>query len=177
MKILLAEDNPEVRSLVAEVLNVEATDHVRFTGALGVNRQVAPKNTNLVARLGDSDVQGLLRLEKGDIPNLSLELRSDALRIAPLLEEADEEYEAEPEFDDGRVIPDIQMPFDAMRKLNASVVVDIGELQREEFLLSNVTLQGELQDLAGPGSADPRGPQPGPPLDFGAKSSGGLGWG
>ena len=103
---------------------------------------------NLVARLGDSDVQGLLRLEKGDIPNLRLELRSDALRIAPLLEEADEEYEAEPEFDDGRVIPDIQMPFDAMSKLNASVVVDIGELQREEFLLSNVTLRGELQDGA-----------------------------
>lgn len=103
---------------------------------------------NLVARLGESDVRGLLRLEKGDIPNLSLELRSDALRIVPLLEEADVVYEAEPAFDDGRVIPDVKMPFDAMRKLNASVVVDIGELQREELRLSNVTLRGELRDGA-----------------------------
>ena len=103
---------------------------------------------NLVARLGDSDVRGLMELQKGDIPNLSIELHSDSLRIAPLLEEAPADYDAAPKFDDGRLIPDIKIPFDAMRKLNASVAIDVGELQREELHVKAITLKAELQDGA-----------------------------
>jgi hypothetical protein len=103
---------------------------------------------NLVARLGDSDVRGLLELQKGDIPFLSVELHSDSLRLAPLLEEGAADYDPAPEFDDGRLIPDIEVPFDALRKLNASVTVDIGELQRQTLQLADVTLRADLQDGA-----------------------------
>lgn len=103
---------------------------------------------NFAARLGDSDLRGSLRLQKGEIPNLSLELQSDLLRLASLLEEAEADYDPAPEFDDGRLIPDIKIPFDAMRKLNASVTVDFRELQREALLLRDVTLEARLQDGA-----------------------------
>ena len=102
---------------------------------------------NLVARLGDSDLRGSLRLEKGDIPTINLELQSDSFRLAPLLEE-DTDYEVAPKFDDGRLIPNIKLPFDAMRKLNASVTVDITELQREALVLNSISLRAELQDGA-----------------------------
>lgn len=100
---------------------------------------------NLVVSLGDSDLRGSLRLQKGDVPNLEFELESDLLRIAPLLEAA-ADYEAQPEFDDGRLIPDIKVPFEAMKSLNATVAVDIGELQREEHVVHAVTLRVELRD-------------------------------
>ena len=103
---------------------------------------------NLVARLGDSDLRGALRIEKGDIPNISFELQSESLRLAPLLEEAEPDYDATPEFDDGRVIPDIQLPFDTLSKLNASVTIDIRELQREAVRLNEVILRADLQDGA-----------------------------
>jgi hypothetical protein len=103
---------------------------------------------DLVVRLGDSDVRGSLRLEKGDVPNINLELRSDSLRLAPLLEEEASDYDAEPEFNDGRLIPDIKVPFDAMAKLNAFITVDIGELHRDAMQLHDLTLRAELQDGA-----------------------------
>jgi len=103
---------------------------------------------NLVARLGDSDLRGALRLEKGDVPNISFELQSESLKLAPLLEEAEPAYDAAPKFDDGRVIPDIQLPFDTLSKLNASVTVDIRELQREAVRLDEVILKADLQDGA-----------------------------
>ena len=103
---------------------------------------------NLVARVGESDVRGSLKLLKGDVPDLNVELYSDSLRIAPLLEEADADYDAVPEFDDGRVIPDIEVPFDAMHKMNASVTIDVEELRQEELHLSAVTLRAELRDGA-----------------------------
>jgi hypothetical protein len=103
---------------------------------------------NLVVRLGDSDVRGSIELRKGEIPKLSLALHSDSLRLAPLLAEADEDYEAAPEFDDGRLIPDINIPFDAMSKLIASVTIDVGELHRQDLHLIDVTLNAGLQDGA-----------------------------
>jgi uncharacterized protein involved in outer membrane biogenesis len=103
---------------------------------------------NLVARLGDSDLRGSLRLQKGDIPNISLELQSDSISLAPLLEEAALDYDTAPKFDDGRLIPDIEIPFDAMAEMNASVTVDIGALHRETLQLNAIVLNAELQDGA-----------------------------
>jgi hypothetical protein len=103
---------------------------------------------NFAARLGDSDLRGSLRLQKGDIPTVSFELQSELLRLAPLLEEAAVDYDPAPKFDDGRLIPNVPMPFDAMSKLNASVTVDIKQLQRDSLLLEDVTLNARLQDGA-----------------------------
>jgi len=103
---------------------------------------------SFAARLGDSDLRGSLRLQKGDIPTVSFDLQSELLRLAPLLEDATVDYDPAPKFDDGRLIPDIPMPFDAMSKLNASVTVDIKELRRDSLFLEHVTLKARLQDGA-----------------------------
>jgi uncharacterized protein involved in outer membrane biogenesis len=103
---------------------------------------------DFIASVGDSDLRGSLRLQKGDIPTISLDLHADSLHLAPLLEEAEQSYDATPEFDDGRLIPDIRVPFDAMARLNASVTVDIGELHRQTLHLTAVALKAELQDGA-----------------------------
>jgi uncharacterized protein involved in outer membrane biogenesis len=102
----------------------------------------------LVARLGESDIRGSLRLQKGDIPNLSFEMQADSIRLAPLLEEKAPDYDATPEFDDGRLIPNIEVPFDAMKRLDASVSLDIGELQRDSLLLRAIKIRAQLQDGA-----------------------------
>lgn len=103
---------------------------------------------DFAARLGESDLRGSLRLQKGDVPNVTFELQSDVLRLAPLLEEAADDYDPAPRFDDGRLIPDFQIPFDRMSKLNASVTVDIKELTRESLLLKDVVLKAGLRDGA-----------------------------
>lgn len=100
---------------------------------------------NFAARLGDSDLRGSLRLQKGDVPTLSFELQSDLLRLAPLLEEPTVDYDPAPKFDDGRLIPNIPMPFDAMSKLNATVTVGVKELRGDSLLLEDVTLKASLQ--------------------------------
>jgi hypothetical protein len=102
----------------------------------------------LVARLGESDIRGSVRLQKGDVPKLSLEIQADSIRLAPLLEEKAPDYDATPEFDDGRLIPDIEVPFDAMKKLDATVLLDIGELQRDPLLFRAVKLRAQLQEGA-----------------------------
>jgi len=99
---------------------------------------------DLRAKLGDSDIRGKLRLEKGDVPKLSAEIFSDSLLLAPLLEE--QAYDPEPEFDDGRLIPDIAIPFDRMRNLNARIKIDIGRLQRGALIVTNLKKDLELHD-------------------------------
>jgi len=102
----------------------------------------------LVARLGESDIRGSLRLQKGDVPKLSLEMQADSIRFAPLLEEGAPDLDAPPEFDDGRLIPDIEVPFDAMKKLDASVSLDINELQRDSLFLRGIKLRARLEEGA-----------------------------
>ena len=101
-----------------------------------------------ISWVGDSDLRGSLRLQKGDIPTISLDLHADSLHLAPLLEEAEQGYDATPKFDDGRLIPDIRVPFDAMARLNASVTVDIGALHRETLHLNAIALKADLRDGA-----------------------------
>jgi hypothetical protein len=101
---------------------------------------------DFVARLGDSDLRGSLRLLRGEVPDLSLELKSESIHLKPLLEDVAVEYEKEPKFDDGRLIPDVEMPFDALRKLNATVVLDVRELRRDSSLLQDLALRAQLKN-------------------------------
>jgi uncharacterized protein involved in outer membrane biogenesis len=101
---------------------------------------------DMTARLGDSDVSGTVRLEKGDVPKLTLEVSSDSVRFAPLMEEQQIVYDPAPKLDDGRLIPDIGIPFDWMRSLDFSIKMDIGELQRDAINVTNLKLDSELRD-------------------------------
>jgi len=96
--------------------------------------------------LGQSDVNGVIRLTKGDIPKLEIDIDSESILFDALLEKADITYDAEPQFDDGRLIPDLAVPFDTLRKLNVSIDLDIGSLTYGKLHIRNVDLAVELQD-------------------------------
>ena len=101
---------------------------------------------NLLARLGESDVNGKIYFKAGDVPELSVDVSSDSIVIVPLLEEPEFKYDPEPEFEDGRLIPDIAVPFDELRKLNASFEVDIKALERDALYMRDIEFDMTLQD-------------------------------
>jgi hypothetical protein len=101
---------------------------------------------NLSAKIDESDVQGLISLEKGDVPFLNIDVRSDSLRIAPLLEERELEYDPEPRAEGERLIADIPVPFDDMRRLNARINVRIGDFRRDRLRMTDLVVDGELLD-------------------------------
>ena len=98
----------------------------------------------LDVRIGDSDLHGKVLVRKGDIPEIDIDVHSDRLVFRPLLEDA--EPVAEPEFEDGRLIPDIAMPVEALRKLNGSLNIDVGELQRRALFLKDIELDARLEN-------------------------------
>ena len=121
--------------------------------ALGVRARVTGGDGRLMAdeldiRIGQSDVKGTVAFQKGDIPTIDIEVRSDKLVYLPLLEPAEEQPVAEPAFEDGRLIPDTAIPFDSMKAINGSIVADIGEFQRDKLYMANVVLDAVLQDGA-----------------------------
>ncbi len=101
---------------------------------------------DFVASLGDSEVNGRVRIAFGDVPDVQVELRAPSLVLVPLLEERTEVEEPEQGFADGRLIPDVRIPLDAMRKINASAIVDIGRLERDGLELWDVRVRSELRD-------------------------------
>jgi len=101
---------------------------------------------DLDLRLGESDVNGFVRYTKGDVPKLEIDIDSESIVFGPLLEEEEFAYDAEPEFDDGRLIPDVAIPFDTLKKLNASIDLDISSFTRDALHMRNVDLVVELQD-------------------------------
>jgi hypothetical protein len=101
---------------------------------------------NLVATLGASDISGVVRYQAGEIPQFDIDIESDSLVFAPLLEEREQEYDPEPEYPDGRLIPDIPIPFDAMKSFGGSIDISIGELQRDALYLRDVELHVQMHD-------------------------------
>jgi uncharacterized protein involved in outer membrane biogenesis len=96
--------------------------------------------------IGGSDVRGVVNIEQGEVPEVAVDVYSDKLVYLPLLEDAEEEYDPEPVFSDGRLIPDIDIPFEALARLNATVNVNIGELQRDTLFMRDVELDMTLRD-------------------------------
>lgn len=115
--------------------------------AVAAGRQGTISVDDLDIRIGDSDLRGKVRWRGGDVPEITVDIRSERLVYLPPLVER-EDYDREPEFDDGRLIPDIAIPFEAMKKIDASVTADIRELQRGNLHLRNVEFDASLRDGA-----------------------------
>ncbi|MDX1507207.1 MAG: AsmA-like C-terminal region-containing protein, partial [Woeseiaceae bacterium] len=101
---------------------------------------------NLVAKLGESTVNGAVRYRQGGVPELLVDVRSDSIVLPPPAAEGAADYDPAPEYSDGRLIPDLPVPLDAMKKLNARVAVDIREFRRDALRLRNVRFRAELRD-------------------------------
>jgi hypothetical protein len=103
---------------------------------------------DLLLRIGASDLSGSIEYRAADVPEVIANVHSDRLAYLPLLEAAEREPDATPEFEDGRLIPDIAIPYDAMKKVNASIIADIDELQRDRLALSDIEFDARLNDGA-----------------------------
>lgn len=102
---------------------------------------------DLLLSLDESDLSGQVSYLVAEIPDLTVRLRSESFTVLPLLEEeAVVDPDDKPADEDGRVIPDIEVPFDLLRNANASLDVAIGKLQRGDFRAENVELLGALRD-------------------------------
>ncbi len=97
-------------------------------------------------RIGGSDIGGRVKIQNGEVPELTVDVFSDKLVYLPLVVAAEEEYDPEPEFSDGRLIPDTEIPFEAMARFNTTINVDVGELQRGTLFMSDVELDMTVRD-------------------------------
>jgi len=96
--------------------------------------------------IGDSKINGSLLYKSGSVPELDIELLSDSFEIAPFLEERISVPDSEEPRSDGRLIPDIAVPFEAMKKFDATLRVRIGELRRGDLNLVDAYLNADLRD-------------------------------
>ena len=105
---------------------------------------------NLSGVFGDSDITGNFSFRNGDVPEVHVGLRSDRLNLAPYLPKTDDESdsaaEVTPAADDGRVIPDVALPVDQLRKYAATVDIQVGETVLRDRTLRDVVLRGALED-------------------------------
>jgi uncharacterized protein involved in outer membrane biogenesis len=137
---------------VPSLAAIGTVDSRRFTNqAFSVTANVVGGDGSLTVekldiRIGESDVLGKVLVRKGDIPEIDIDVYSDRLFFRPLLEEAEQEFDVEPEFEDGRLIPDVAMPVERLRKLNGSLDVDIAELQRGALQLREIEVDARLRD-------------------------------
>ena len=100
---------------------------------------------DLLLRFGASDLSGSIEYRAGDVPEVTANLHSNRLAHLPLFEADEEEPDPTPEFEDGRLIPDIAVPYDAMKRVNASIIADIDEFQRDRLDLSDIALDARLE--------------------------------
>ncbi len=103
---------------------------------------------NLSASLGDSDIRGTVAYRLGDVPELDVDIHSESVVFAPLLEQGEKDDDPEPGFEDGRVIPDLPISFAALRSFNADVRLQIGELVRDSLHVTDIEFAATLQDGA-----------------------------
>ena len=101
---------------------------------------------DLSASLDESDISGQIVYRFTAIPELELGLQSASITVLPIFEAKTNEPDESPPPADGRVIPAVEIPFDSLRKLNATFSIEIGELQRDNFRAENVQFRGNLRD-------------------------------
>jgi uncharacterized protein involved in outer membrane biogenesis len=101
---------------------------------------------DLSASLGESSIMGHAAYRFGTVPDIELSLQSESLAVLPIFEEAANEPDPAPAAADGRIIPTTEIPFAALRRVNGTFDIKIGELQRNNLHAQNVQLQGTLRD-------------------------------
>ncbi|MGB5690352.1 MAG: AsmA-like C-terminal region-containing protein, partial [Woeseiaceae bacterium] len=101
---------------------------------------------DLHGRLGDSEITGSARVSIAEIPEVSLDIQSDSLVLVPLLAEEMATPDEDEVVEDTRLIPDFELPVQALRKLNGTINLRIGKLQREKLHLEDLVLRADLRD-------------------------------
>ena len=124
---------------------------LRVAGSRGLMR-----SDHFAGGFGDSDIAGRFVLRGGDVPEIEVGLTSERLNLEPYLPDEADEADAADERDDappptkadGRVIPDIPIPMDAMKTIAATVDIDIKEIDLGPKEFTDIILTGSLTDGA-----------------------------
>ncbi len=104
-------------------------------------------------RFGDSDISGELAFRNADVPEIDIGMTSTRLNLSPYLrDDADaadaREDKPPPAKAKDRVIPDTPIPMDELRKVKASVNIDIKEINLGAKTFTGAILVGSLADGA-----------------------------
>ena len=101
---------------------------------------------DMIATLGASAIKADLRYQAGVIPEVFVDVDANSVVFVPWFEAPDEQPAAPIEIADGRLIPDIAIPFPALARFNAEFELDINALQREVLRLHDISVRGSLRD-------------------------------
>jgi uncharacterized protein involved in outer membrane biogenesis len=101
--------------------------------------------------IGETDFDGRLAIALGgEIPDIDFDFNSEVLDLRPFVrEQATPEETGEPEADgdsDGRAIPDVELPLDRLKLVNASLDITAGELRFRNTSFFNAALNADLRD-------------------------------
>ncbi len=128
----------EGRRLKAQPMNLSASVRSE-NGSLDIG--------DLTVQTAESDLAGRVLFTPGDTPRLDVDLRSNTILFAPFRDPPEvKDYDPEPDFEDGRLIPKVELPLDFIRGHEGSVSLEIGRFIFREATLRDVMLQGELVD-------------------------------
>ena len=105
----------------------------------------AVEDLDFDATIDGNIVHGSVRLLPGDIPDLLITLQSDTLVVQPLFQTSDKPVDSPPETEDGRLIPDVAMPFSLLRAFNASLDVDVSDLSYGALHVQDLSAVAQLR--------------------------------
>jgi uncharacterized protein involved in outer membrane biogenesis len=98
-------------------------------------------------RTAESDIAGSIRYVPGSKPRLDVDLESSTIVFAPFRDPPEEpDYDPEPEFEDGRLIPNVELPLEFIRGHEGSVRLAIGRFVYNGATLRDVALEANLVD-------------------------------
>ena len=104
----------------------------------------------LIAIVGESDLQGSLQIGFADKPDIALALQSKLLDLTRFLpaEDSSAEVAAAPSgaSTDGRVIPQITVPADRLNSLDMKTKIHVAELRWSNQILRDVDIEWSLQE-------------------------------
>jgi uncharacterized protein involved in outer membrane biogenesis len=107
----------------------------------------------LRGHIGETDFDGRLAIAiDREVPDVDFRFNSEVLDLRPLLgpqKTAEDTAEMEIESDgDGRVIPNVELPLDQLKRVNASLDITAGEVRFDSTALFNTVLKADLRDGA-----------------------------
>ncbi len=120
---------------------------LRLTGHLIGTREIMSMQ-DFEMRLGESDLSGRLTMQFDEIPVVSVDLRSTLFDISGYLPETGTESDPESAKSTGKLIPDIPLPLEFLRKFNANLNIDAAELRNGPAKLLHVKLSSSLSSGA-----------------------------
>lgn len=118
---------------------------VRLTARMrGSRDEMAMENFEL--SFGQSDLNGQFAMHAGDVPEIDLDVQSELFDISEFLPNPADQAEPEAEAKKDRIIPDTPLPMELLRRYNAVVDADIGELRTRTQVARELALDATLKD-------------------------------